>query len=98
MRFDTLPLINFQPVDCTKPIVDLGKLRKYQTYCLDICLSNKTENSPNELSHRNRGPISYFRCLTNTNILFRFYLNTASPSQKLIVIVTIVQCLIVGVL
>ncbi|KAI5694093.1 hypothetical protein M8J75_010588 [Diaphorina citri] len=80
---ETLPLIEFDPIPTTLPLIDKKDLSSDQQYLLDITLAISTGDFPTTLSNRSPGKMAHSRWLTTANRILRLYASTENPSAEL---------------
>ncbi|GBO30991.1 hypothetical protein AVEN_233812-1, partial [Araneus ventricosus] len=72
--YEKLPVVDYEPIDCSIPDIDRNLLSKDQQYLLDI--SNALGilgHCPEDLSNRDPGPLFHSRWLTAANRVLRLY-------------------------
>ncbi|GBM91676.1 hypothetical protein AVEN_122283-1 [Araneus ventricosus] len=59
--YEKLPVVDYEPIDCPIPDIDMNLLRKGQQYLLDISNAITLGNCPEDLANRDPGPLFHSR-------------------------------------
>ncbi|CAH0564432.1 unnamed protein product [Brassicogethes aeneus] len=80
---EKLPVVDYEPIDCSVPDIDRNLLSKDQQYLLDISNAITLGHCPEDLANRDPGPLSHSRWLTAANRVLRLYISSSYPSENL---------------
>lgn len=80
---EKLPVVCYEPIDCSIPDIDRNLLSKDQQYLLDISGAITLGHCPEDLANRDPGPLSHSRWLTAANRILRLYISSSDPSGNL---------------
>ncbi|GBL98512.1 hypothetical protein AVEN_111632-1 [Araneus ventricosus] len=80
---EKLPVVDYEPIDCSIPDIERNLLSKDQQYLLDISNAVTLGHCPEDLSNREPGPLSHSRWLTAANRVLRLYISLSDPSGNL---------------
>ncbi|GBM90441.1 hypothetical protein AVEN_124689-1 [Araneus ventricosus] len=84
---EKLPVVDYEPIDCSIPDIDRNLLSKDQQNLLDISNAITLGNCPEDLANRDPGPLFHSRWLTAANRVLRLYISSSDPSGNLTEIV-----------
>uniref|UniRef100_A0A8D8R121 Uncharacterized protein n=1 Tax=Cacopsylla melanoneura TaxID=428564 RepID=A0A8D8R121_9HEMI len=90
---DKLPIVEFQKIETTLPLIDKEDLSSDQKYLLDMVIAITTGDCPTTLANRNPGILCHSRWLTTANRILRLYVSTEKPTKELELMVTYVLSL-----
>lgn len=82
IKCETLPVVQFESIDCQIPEIDKKTLSKDQKYLLEISEAIKSGECPKDLSIRDPGPLSHSRWLTTANRALRLYISQENPTAE----------------
>ncbi|GBL93869.1 hypothetical protein AVEN_153629-1 [Araneus ventricosus] len=85
--YEILPVVDYEPIDCSIPDIDRNLLSRGQQHLLDISNAITLGNCTEDLANRDRGPLFHSRWLTAANRVIRFYISSSDPSGNLTEIV-----------
>ncbi|GBM50235.1 hypothetical protein AVEN_134799-1 [Araneus ventricosus] len=85
--YEKLPVVDFEPIDCSITHIDRNLLSKGQQYLLDISNAATLGNCPEDLANREPGPLFHSRRLTAANHVLRLYISSSDTSGNLTEIV-----------
>ncbi|GBL80258.1 hypothetical protein AVEN_92194-1 [Araneus ventricosus] len=80
--YETLPVVDYEPIDCSIPDIDRNLLSKDQQYLLDISNAITLGHCPEDLANRDPGPLSHSRWLTAANGVLMLYISSSDPSRN----------------
>ncbi|GBL99672.1 hypothetical protein AVEN_249723-1 [Araneus ventricosus] len=80
---EKLPVVDYEPIDCSIPDIDRNLLSKDQQYLLDISEAITLGNCPEDLANRDPGPLFHSRWLTAAKRVLRLYISSSDPSGNL---------------
>ncbi|KAK5649767.1 hypothetical protein RI129_000796 [Pyrocoelia pectoralis] len=78
-----LEIVQFQPIPCKLPVVDVTELSTDQKYLYEICCSIEDSNFSSDVFKRDPGKMSHSRWLTTANRILRLYTGSRSPTPNL---------------
>ncbi|GBO40121.1 hypothetical protein AVEN_81919-1, partial [Araneus ventricosus] len=81
--YEKLPVVDYEPIDCSIPDIDRNLLNKDQQYLFDISNTITLGHCPEDLANRDPGPLSNSRWLTAANRVLRLYTSSSDPSGNL---------------
>ncbi|GBN03917.1 hypothetical protein AVEN_137990-1 [Araneus ventricosus] len=88
--YSKLPVVDYEPIDCSIPDIDRNLLSKDQQYLLDISNAITLGHCPEDLANRDPGPLFHSRWLTAANRVLRLYTSSSYPSGNLKEIVSFI--------
>ncbi|GBO46904.1 hypothetical protein AVEN_65118-1 [Araneus ventricosus] len=80
---EKLPVVDYEPIDCSIPDIDRNLLSNDQHYLLDISNAIILGHCPEDFANRDPGPLSHSRWLTAANRVLRLYISSSDPSGNL---------------
>ncbi|GBO45631.1 hypothetical protein AVEN_22680-1 [Araneus ventricosus] len=83
LAVEKLPVVDYEPIDCSITDIDRNLLSIGQQYLLDISNAITSGNCPEDLENRDPGPLFHSRWLTAANRVLRLYLSSSDPSGNL---------------
>ena len=88
---ELLPVLKFEPVNCTLPSVDISNLSMNQRCLRDIALAISSGICPPDLAKRDLGPLNITRWLTTkrVNRILRLYVSATEPSDNLLIVLRV---------
>ncbi|GBM62962.1 hypothetical protein AVEN_131138-1 [Araneus ventricosus] len=84
---EKLPVVDYEPIDCSIPDIDRNFLSRSQQYLLDISNAITLGNCTEDLANRDLGLLFHSRWLTAVNRVIRLYISSSDPSGNLTEIV-----------
>ncbi|GBM31648.1 hypothetical protein AVEN_101272-1 [Araneus ventricosus] len=67
--YENLPVVDYEPIDCSIPDIDRNLLSKDQQYLLGISNAITLGHCPEDLANRDPGPLFHSRWLTTAKSL-----------------------------
>lgn len=83
---ENLPVVSFQPIITTLPVVSERDLSTDQQYLYKICCAISSGKCSANIAKRNPGRLNHARWLTTANRLLRLYVATNNPPENLEII------------
>ncbi|GBM70647.1 hypothetical protein AVEN_206868-1 [Araneus ventricosus] len=71
--YEKLPVVDYEPIDCSISDIDRNLLSKDQQYLLDISNAITLRHCPEDLANRDPGPLFHSRWLTGSKLILRLY-------------------------
>ncbi|GBO20964.1 hypothetical protein AVEN_268148-1 [Araneus ventricosus] len=81
--YEKLPVVDYDPIDCSIRNIDMNLLSKDQQYLLDISNAITLGHCPEDLANWDPGPLSHSRWLTAANRVLRLYTSSSDPTGNL---------------
>ncbi|GBO18131.1 hypothetical protein AVEN_202600-1 [Araneus ventricosus] len=81
--YEKLPVVDYEPIDCSIPNIDMNLLSKGQQYLLGISNAITLGHCPEDLTNWDPGPLSHSRWLTAANRVLRLHTSSSDPSGNL---------------
>ncbi|GBM41867.1 hypothetical protein AVEN_8536-1 [Araneus ventricosus] len=78
--YEKLPVVDYEPIDCSIPDIDRNLLSKDQQYLLYISNAITLGHCPEDLANRDPVPLFHSKWLTAANRVLRLY-TTMEPSK-----------------
>ncbi|GBM16691.1 hypothetical protein AVEN_217964-1 [Araneus ventricosus] len=72
--YEKLPVVDYEPIDCSIPDIGRNLLSKDQQYLLDISYAITLGHCPEDLTNRHPSPLSNSRWLNAANRVLRLYI------------------------
>ncbi|GBM98649.1 hypothetical protein AVEN_273129-1 [Araneus ventricosus] len=80
---EKVPVVHYEPIDCSNPDIDRNLLSKDQQYLLGISNAITLGPYPEDLQIGTFGPLSHSRWLTAANRVLRLYISSSDTSGNL---------------
>lgn len=80
---EKLPVVDYEPIDCSTHDIGRNSLSKDQQYLLDILNAITLRYCPEDLANRDPGPLSHSKWLTAANRVLMLYISSSDPSGNL---------------
>ncbi|GBM23248.1 hypothetical protein AVEN_159916-1 [Araneus ventricosus] len=80
--YEKLPVVDYEPIDCSIPDIDRNLLSKDQEYLLDISNAITLGHCPEDLSNRDPDPLFHSRWLIAVNRVFRFLIRSVRKLKR----------------
>ncbi|GBN15668.1 hypothetical protein AVEN_55912-1 [Araneus ventricosus] len=90
LAVEKLPVVDYEPIDCSITDIDRNLLSIGQQYLLDISNAITLGNCPEDLANRDPGPLFHSRWLTAANRVLSLYLRSSDSSGNLTEIISFI--------